>query len=170
MPVCSPRPTGQWGSTMLAYRDIFSVQVTIRFYKREFDYIDIYKMNVVKKKVQELRGATFPSWLCCCPAVWTQRSCFISLGLGLSTCKMWCGTPMYCLSALEGFSKWKLTGNLKSKRRHGTETNDPHNTLEIQCRHTSSQRDLLATGLINIVRGHLRGTLEKSNFQMLVLE
>lgn len=52
----------------------FSVQVTIIFYKRELDNTDIEKMNVVKKKVQELgvRGAMFPSWLCCRPA---ERTC-----------------------------------------------------------------------------------------------
>lgn len=44
----------------------YLVQVTIRFYKKEFDYID-----VVKKKVQglEVRRATFQTWLCGCSAV-----------------------------------------------------------------------------------------------------
>lgn len=41
------------------------------FYKREFDYIDIYKMNVAKTKAQglEVRRAMFPSWFCRCAAV-----------------------------------------------------------------------------------------------------
>lgn len=66
-----PKTNGTMRVYHVSLKGHFSVQVTSRFYKREFDYIDIYKMNVVKKKVQELklRGATFPSCFSCCPAV-----------------------------------------------------------------------------------------------------
>lgn len=55
----------------LSLRRHYLVQLTIRFYKREFDYIDIYKMNVVKTKAQglEVRGPMFQSWFCRCSAV-----------------------------------------------------------------------------------------------------
>lgn len=49
----------------------YLVQVTIRFHKREFDYIDIYKMNMVRKKVLglEVRKELRFSPLCRCSAV-----------------------------------------------------------------------------------------------------
>lgn len=55
----------------LSLRRHYLDQLTIRFYKREFDYIDIYKMNVVKTKAQglEVRGPMFQSWFCHCSAV-----------------------------------------------------------------------------------------------------
>lgn len=72
-----------------------AIQVTIRFYKRDFDYTDIYKMNVVMEKGQELEvtGARFPPQLCCCPAGRTWGGCFTFLGLSLSICKARWGTP-----------------------------------------------------------------------------
>lgn len=130
-------------------------------------------MNVVKGKGQELEvtGARFPPQLCRCPAGRTWEGCFSSLGLSLSTCKAWCGTPgamSYCLSALKGISGWKLTGNLKSQRRHGAETTCQcfNSHVDIQLH----EGTLLASGLITIGKGHLSVTLEESSFQTLVLE
>lgn len=41
---------------------------------------------------------------------------------------------------------------------------------ELSCNHLSSGKDMLSTGPMNIIQGHLLVILEKSNFQMIVLE
>lgn len=66
------------------------VQVILRFYKRDFDHIDIHKINLDKKKVQglEVRRALFPFWLCCCQ-VCDLESSLASLGLKLFICRVW---------------------------------------------------------------------------------
>lgn len=66
-----PKTNMTMGFHHLSLRRHYLVQVTIRFYKREFDYVDIYKMNMVKTKAQGLkvRRAMFQSWFCHCLAV-----------------------------------------------------------------------------------------------------
>lgn len=66
-----PKTNMTMSSYHLSLQRHYLVQGIVGFYKREFDYIDIYKMNVVKTKAQglEVRRAMFPSWFCRCAAV-----------------------------------------------------------------------------------------------------
>lgn len=100
----------------LSLQRCYLVQVIFRFYKREFDYIDSYKMNVVNTKAQglEVGRAMFPSWFCRCAAVWTWRSCLTSLGLSSFIYKE-CSRVDPQMEA--------QCGQLKANRRCGTETN-----------------------------------------------
>lgn len=151
----------------LSLQRYYSVQVTIRFYKREFDYIDIYNMDVVKKKAQglEVRRAVFQS----CSAVWTWRSCLTPLGLSLFICQVCCWTrsPYAPPTFLMDPQMEAHCGNVKAKDAALKQTGQ---VLELEYNHLSSGRDFLSTGSLSLIKGHLFVIYEKSNFQMIVLE
>ena len=115
----------------------FSVQVTIIFYKRELDNTDIEKMNVVKKKVQELgvRGAMFPSWLCCRPAERTCGKAVSPPSVSVCSSANWNSqVPSWCSPGdLQMETHWKF--KKQTKTWHG---NKLSTTLVLQCGHPSS--------------------------------
>lgn len=101
----------------------YSVQVTIIFYKRGFDYIDIYNMDGINHRGRKSEGL-FQS----CSAVWTW-SCLTSLGLSLFICKVWWRTHCHLHPHLHTLPpcSWEdphveaPRGNVNANRRCGTE-------------------------------------------------
>ena len=102
----------------------YLAQVTIGFHKREFDYIDIYKMNVVKKRVQglEVKKATiFQSSLLLFNCVKLRKFSNIS-GPVCSSIK--CNDEPLLLPQCSQADPKTVAhcGNLKANVRCGTET------------------------------------------------
>lgn len=154
-PAGSPKSTGQWGSTMGAYRDI----VPPRLQSGSTE--------------EMLTARIFRKWTCLREKCRSWKSTAVQLsdpGEAVSP-----PLASVCPSAKYGVELprpvyWEDGSSLEISKQMKTWRWNDLSTLELRCRHPSSRGDLLASGLISIIRGHLSVTSEESSFQMQVLE
>lgn len=78
-------------------------------------------------------------------------------------------TPVYLLPVLKGIPTWKLPVEMKTQTED-VALKQNGQLRELSCNDLSSGRDMLSTSSITSIQGHLLVILEKSNFQMIVLE
>lgn len=95
----------------LSLQRYYSVQVTIIFYKRKLDYIDIYNMGGINQRGWKSEELCFSPAQLCEPGevvhhLWVSVCSFVTCG-GEPTATS-TPTPVYLLPVLKGIPTWKL--------------------------------------------------------------